>query len=112
MAKLPKGHPGKWSAKWDGNDLPCVHLHWTEGTWPEYVDPGVSDNPKWDAFINALIEGEKAILTTSYPVDKSGKRRRKSYVGIWSVSNVRVLAGQGDCRELRFTFEGEPLVRF
>ena len=107
----PVGHSGSWFATWDGENIPCVHFHWTKGTWPEYVDPGFDDRTEWSPFITALQEGSKAILTTSHPPDKSGMRRRKGYTGIWTISNIRVVELEGR-RELRFTFDGAPIVRF
>ena len=108
MTTQPVGHPGSWFAKWNGEKLPCVHQHWTKGTWPEYVDPGYDGRSEWRPFIEALEAGGKAILTTSHPPDESGIRRRRSYIGIWGVSEVRI-TGKG---ELRFIFSGEPLHRF
>ncbi len=104
--RKPKGHPGSWFAEWNGEKLPCVHQHWTKGSWPQYVDPGFDGRSKWDAFIEALKRGKKAILTTSHPPDASGKRRRKSYVGIYSIDDVETSNGQ-----LRFTFK-DQLRRF
>ncbi|MWV29212.1 hypothetical protein [Aurantiacibacter rhizosphaerae] len=105
--KKPKGRAGSWFAEWDGENLPCVHKFWTEGIWPEYADKGFDDRPEWGPFIEALQEKGRAILTTSHPQDADGNWRRKSYIGIWSVSDVRVT----DNKELRFTF-GDLLHRF
>ncbi len=108
MAKYPDGHAGSWFAKWEGESLPCVHQHWTKGSWPEYVDPGYDARAEWGPFIEALKTGKKAILTTSHLPDDSGKRRRKSYIGVWYVSDVRITQDG----ELRFLFNGEPIHRF
>ena len=105
--RKPKGRAGSWFAEWQGESIPCVHQHWTRGTWPEYADKGYDGRPEWGPFIQALRDGEQAILTTSYPPDADGNWRRKSYIGLWRVSNVQIVNGN----ELRFDF-GELVCRF
>lgn len=100
----PKGHAGSWFAEWNGEKLPCVHQHWMKDD--RYNDPGFDGRAKWDRFVAALKTGKKALLTTSHPLDKNGKRRRKSYVGVYRVDGVE--AGNG---RLRFRFT-EQLNRF
>ena len=101
----PKGERGSWFAKWKGDDLPCVHRCWTKGTWPRYVDPGLTGSPKWEPFIEALKRG-LAILTedeldaAGMPVNRSG------YVGLYRIENVEVCGN-----ELRFDFT-ERLTSF
>jgi hypothetical protein len=104
--RKPKGRQGSWFAEWEGEQLPCVHQHWTKGIWPEYLDPHCDTRPEWPAFIAALSQGRKAILTTSKFTEEDGKWRRASYVAIWEVENVRTEAGT-----LRFRFV-RPLVQF
>lgn len=104
--RVPKGHPGSWFAEWEGEKLPCVHQHWTKGSWPKYVDPGLDDRPEWRGFIAALEAQKRAILTTSHEHDESGVRRRKSYVGVFAIDNVSV-----DGNRLMFDFIKE-LRRF
>lgn len=100
--RVPKGHPGSWFAEWEGIKLPCVHQHWTKGTWPKYVDPGLNDRPEWRGFIEALETQKRVILTTSHEPDDQGIRRRKSYVGIFEIENVQV---EGDCLSFDFIKE-------
>lgn len=101
---VPKGHAGSWFATWEGESLPCIHQHCVKGG--RYIDPGVNDHPAWPRFIAALQADGKAILTTSHPVDRDGLRRRKSYVGIWPVSDVQVREG------VLLMNLGPPLQRF
>ena len=100
----PKGQQGSWFAKWEGEDLPCVHRHWTKRCWPAYLDPNVDDRPEWPHFIEALATGGKAILTTSHI--EGNKWRRANYVAVWEIADV--VAENG---ELRFTFV-RPLFQF
>jgi len=102
----PIGRPGSWFAKWNGESLPCIHSHWTKGHWPFYLDAGLDDRPEWPAFVEALRVGGKAILTTSHEADQIGIRRRKSYVALWTVTDV--IAADG---ELRFKL-ADQLERF
>lgn len=85
----PKGERGSWFAEWRGEMLPCVHRCWTNGIWPHHCDPGVSDNPKWGPFIEALKLG-RAILTEDH-LDRSGHPvGRKGYVALYRVENVEL----------------------
>lgn len=97
MAK-PRGERGSWFAEWKGEKLPCVHRCWTRGIWPHHCDPGVSDKPQWEPFINALKEG-RAILTED-ELDKEGVPiNRNGYVALYRIENV-TLRGN----ELHFDF--------
>lgn len=102
--RKPTGRQGSWFAKWEGEELPCVHRHWTVGHWPDYLDPNVDDRPEWPGFIEALSNGKKAILTTSQ-IDGE-KWRRASYVAVWEIEGVTVENG-----ELRFKFV-KPIAQF
>ncbi len=104
--EVPRGRQGSWFAEWEGELLPCVHQHWTQGHWPHYLDPNADGRPEWPAFIDAIRGGGKVILTTSHPPDENGKWRRKSYVSIWRVSDVTASDGK-----LEFDFV-EQLHRF
>lgn len=88
MAK-PFGQRGSWFANWNGENLPCVHKHWTKGIWPHHNDPGVTDDVKWIPFIESIKNGERVILTDDHVTDDgqlSGSR--KGYIALWRVANV------------------------
>jgi hypothetical protein len=104
--RKPKGRQGSWFAEWDGEQLPCVHRHWTDGRWPYYLDPNFDERPEWPAFVNALRGGGKAILTTSKIPRDGGSWQRDRYVAVWTVDEV-VTEG----RELRFKFVNK-LIQF
>lgn len=87
----PKGLRGSWFAKWQGEELPCVHEYWARPAWPHHVDPGVDDNPKWGPFIEAIQRGKRVILTR----DKLGPDglpiwEREGYIALYRVENVEV----------------------
>jgi hypothetical protein len=86
----PKGQQGSWFAKWDGEDLPCVHDHWRTGAI--YRDPHVDDRKQWSNFIEALRTGRKAILTKS-EVTGPLALRRAGYLSLWTIDDVE--AGDG-----------------
>jgi hypothetical protein len=90
MAK-PKGTRGSWFALWEGEQIPCVHEHWTKGIWPHHVDAGVSSDAKWEPFIKAIREGQKVILTDD-KLDENGlpNGARNSYKGLFRVEKVEV----------------------
>ena len=97
--RKPKGQMGSWFAIWNGEKFPCVHERWTRGTWPEYVDPEVDDQPEWAPFIAALQEGHKALLTTSEIPPDGGAWHRTGYIALYEIEGVR---REGDV--LRFKF--------
>lgn len=100
----PLGRQGSWFAEWNGEQIPCVHLRWTNGH--DYIDPGYDGRRQWPQFIAALANGGKAILTSSHVPDGDGPWRRDKYLAIWTVENVRVENGQ-----LKLTY-GEQLEQF
>jgi len=88
MAK-PKGLRGSWFAKWEGESLPCVHKHWMERL--HYKDAGMTDDPKWGPFVQAIRDGQKVILTDD-KLDANGLPTgdRNNYIGLFRVENVEV----------------------
>lgn len=74
-----------------------MHVHWAKGRPTRYVDPGVSDDPHWPPFIQAIRSTKVVILTQDKVVD--GSFTRTGYVGLFAVDDVEV-----DANELRFTF--------
>jgi len=92
MAK-PVGIRGSWFANWRGEEVPCVHKHWTkmQSGRMSYLDPGVSSDPKWPPFIEAIKRTKKVILTDD-AVDEGGIPgfKRTGYIGLYRVENVDV----------------------
>ena len=101
--RKPKGHSGSWFAEWEAESLPCIHQRHLHGT--RYIDPGMDDNPKWNRFIAELRKKKKVIVTTSFPPGDDGIYRRKSYVGVWEIGDVRI-----DVEERKMIFDLEALI--
>lgn len=99
MAK-PRGSRGSWFASWKGESLPCVHDYWAKGIWPKYCDPNVSDDWRWQPFIEAIRNGRRVILTNDKP-DANGQPSgdRDSYIALYEVDKVEVIGS-----ELHFDF--------
>lgn len=93
----PVGRRGSWFAKWKGQEYPCVHKYWTEGHWPSYVDPGVTDEPHWAPFIDSIKERKTVILTTDNVGPGGSSFERTGYIALLRVEDVDVVEN-----ELRF----------
>ncbi|SRR5450759_3854821 len=61
------GQRGQWSARVEGEMLPCVHDFWVKRDEPNvmmYDDPGCDpDRPKWRKFIALLQTTKRAVLS-------------------------------------------------
>jgi|GEM_PF-2962122 len=104
MARKPIGQRGRWFAKLDGEELPCVRKHWwIPGQPPRYHDPyGRPDGGRWDEIAAALVSTGRAILTSDNEVqpDPVIRFNRRGYVAVFRASNVTL-----DQNGLRFNFE-------
>ena len=88
----PIGARGSWFAVWQGDKLPCIHKCWVkaEAGHLHYCDPEVSDEWEWPAFIEAIEEKRRVILTEDV-VDQNGfPKKRKGYIAIFQVDNIEV----------------------
>lgn len=97
----PVGSRGSWFAVWQGESLPCVHKCWfkVSGKQPHYLDPGVTDDPKWAPFVQAIAE-KKRVLLTDDELDALGSPvNRIGYIGLYRVDNVSFSS-----TELQFDF--------
>jgi hypothetical protein len=85
------GKRGSWYATFDGESLPCTHEHWVDKKLMEYEDPGAKPGTKkWDDFIDSLGSKGKAILTDDKFLGDGMGFKRKSYIGVFEIANVRM----------------------
>ncbi len=97
-----KGQRGSWFAVVDGETFPCVHQYWTSHLNGSlvYTDPYCSpDDAKWVAFLAALHEKKRAVLTRDGPPNGEMVFERQGYVALFRIDLIRVENGT-----LRFQF--------
>ena len=97
------GQRGQWSARVEGEMLPCVHDFWVKRDEPNvmmYDDPGCDpDRPKWRKFIALLQTTKRAVLTQDKVTGKGAAFERKGYLALYEIENLEFGPGF-----LRFRF--------
>lgn len=99
-----------WFAIVEGEKLPCVHHKWWTniGGLRRYSDPGLAPGPKYDAFVNAIRETRKVVLTQDKVISLNDKPttaenptafKRLDYIAVWTIDDIDF-----DETGLRFTF--------
>jgi hypothetical protein len=97
------GSRGSWFAKVDGESLPCVHEYWwvKRDQSRRYNDHLLQSSPQNDAFVAAIKDTRRVILTSDKPhsVDNPAPFERTGYIAVWAVDDVEF-----DDNGLRFRF--------
>lgn len=92
--KKATGSIGSWFATVEGETLPCVHEYWWVKGDParrrHYHDKLLRSSPHNDAFVSAIRESGKVILTSDTPKSPSDPVpfKRAGYIAIWKVEDV------------------------
>ena len=85
----PVGQQGSWYARWDGEDIPCIHNHPTLLSKMHYKAP-IWDSPeRHHRYFGDIQRLGKVILTRSRLGD-NGHYIRESYIALfgWPIVNL------------------------
>jgi hypothetical protein len=88
------GHQGSWFAKWQGQELPCIHedcVVWNELRY-HHSHPRYNSGEQTARYIETLKTVKRVILTKS-PEDADGARHRERYLGVFDIDNARLEDG-------------------
>lgn len=93
MAK-PTGQQGSWYARWDGEDVPCIHSHPTLLHGTHYKAP-IWDSPERHRRYFEDIQRLGKVILTKSRLGENGHYVREGYIGLFRVTNA-VLNVQGE----------------
>lgn len=85
----PTGSRGSWYALWRGEEIPCIHKCWvtSEAGCLYYCDPGVSEEWEWPAFIEAIRQKRRVIMTDDL-LDERGSPRNAKAISLFSALGI------------------------
>lgn len=85
----PVGQQGSWYARWDGEDIPCIHNHPTLLSKMHYKAP-IWDSPeRHHRYFEDIQRLGKVILTRSRLGDNE-HYIRESYIALFRVANLQL----------------------